>query len=225
MMALDDDPGALIGWDEPGRLIGLIGAPGAGKDTVAALLSSVGYRAIAFADLLRLQIFDAWGCDALLFRHPATKERPVNGLAVSLCDDYAFIRHCKANQIDLYLPRSPRWIMQTWAEWRCLQDPHYWAAPVGHWIDRQRAHGSRHQVISDVRKPVEAELLRSRGGHLLRVHRPGARTLAADTAAHVSEQHRALAADGEIHNDGDFDHLAADIARALRALPLPKGYA
>lgn len=215
MMTLED-------LTPPGRLVGLTGATGAGKDSTAVLMVAHGYHAAAFADCLRLEIFDAWAADPMLFRHPAVKERPVGALAIGCCSHAPFIEHCRARGLDTLQPRSPRWVLQNWGEWRCEADPAYWVQPVANWIDAERTCGHRHLVVMDVRKPIELALLRAKGGHLLRVHRPGSGALAPDTAAHVSEGHAALQADGEIHNDGDFDHLHHEIARALRALDNPE---
>ena len=109
--------------------------------------------------------------------------------------------------------------MQAWGTWRRSGDKLYWVRIVADWIDMQRAMGHVHLVVSDVRLPNEAQMLRDHGGRLVRVHRPGLPALPADEAAHESERHEAIQADAEIHNDGDLHHLVDEVARVMVALP------
>jgi hypothetical protein len=63
-------------------------------------------------------------------------------------------------------------------------------------------------------------MLRSMGGWLVRVHRPGAGLQASDTASHQSEQHTALQVDDDIDNSGTLQdlHLQVDaLVQRLRA--------
>jgi hypothetical protein len=89
---------------------------------------------------------------------------------------------------------------------------------VEHWISYQRKTGHPRMVITDVRLPIEADMLRRAGGLLVRVHRPDLPPLTADTAGHESEQHMNLRADADLHNDGDLQHLDAEVARVLHQL-------
>lgn len=206
-----------------GPLIGLTGRPGAGKDEAALVLVRAGYKSIAFADALRIEIAQAWGVDMGLFSKRSTKEAATPQLQVNWCMNVKF--HAWANHMghDIFCPRSPRWAMQTWGTWRRHINPAHWVQYVETWVRTHRANGSSGLVITDVRLPNEAAMLRAFGGQLLRVHRPGLPALAADTAQHESERHLQLASDGEIHNDGDLQHLQAEVWRAVNALQAGAG--
>lgn len=201
-------------------LIGLTGAPLAGKDTTAQVLAAAGFVSIAFADALRAELAHAWNVDQRLFTARTTKEEPTDSLAVQLCSDAGFLRLAAAQGWDAAAPRSPRWAMQRWAtEYRRGQRQDYWTMRVEHWIHAQRLAGRRQIVITDVLFPDEAATLRRLGGWLVRVHRPSTDApMTADTRQHVSEAHTQLQADADIHNDGDLEHLTAEAVRVLRGL-------
>jgi hypothetical protein len=201
-------------------LIGLTGAPLAGKDTTAHILAAAGFVSIAFADALRAELVHAWGVDHRTFTARATKEDPTDALAIQLCSDAGFLRLAASKGWNAAAPRSPRWAMQRWAtEYRRGQREDYWRMRVEHWIHAQRLAGRQQIVITDVRFPDEAATLRRLGGWLVRVHRPSIEaSMATDTRQHASEAHTQLQADAEIHNDGDLEHLTAEAVRVLRGL-------
>ena len=199
-------------------LIGLTGAAGAGKDEVAKVLARAGWRGMAFADALRIEVAAAWAIDIRLFADRATKEATTPQLCVRWCQNASFMEW--ANHIGLALnqPRSPRWVMQAWGTWRRFQNPLYWVNYVEQWINYQRGNNKHGLVITDVRLANEAAMVRWRGGHLVRVHRSDLPPLPADTAAHESEQHVTLPADIDLHNDGDLQHLQSEVWRVVQQL-------
>jgi hypothetical protein len=200
-------------------LLGLTGRPFAGKDATAQVLAAHGFVSIAFADALRAELAWAWNVDQRLFATRTTKEQPTDALAIQLCSDAGFLRLAAARGWDPAEPRSPRWAMQYWGtEYRRSQRSDYWVMRVEHWIHAQRLAGHRRIVITDVRFPDEAAMLRDLAGWLVRVHRPDLVALECDARAHVSEGHTALQADADIHNDGDLGHLANEAARVISAL-------
>jgi hypothetical protein len=201
-------------------LIGLTGAPFAGKDTTAHILAAAGFISIAFADALRAELAHAWNVDQRLFTARAAKEEPTDALAIQLCSDAGFLRLAAEQGWDAAAPRSPRWALQRWAtEYRRGQRQDYWTMRAEHWIHAQRLAGHKQIVITDVRFPDEAAMLSRLGGWLVRVHRPSTDApMASDTRQHASEAHTQLKADAEIHNDGDLEHLTAEAVRALRGL-------
>jgi hypothetical protein len=200
-------------------LIGLTGAPLAGKDTTAHILAAAGFISVAFADALRVELAHAWQVDPRLFTTRETKEEPTDALAIQLCSDAGFLRLAAAQGWDAAAPRSPRWALQRWGtEYRRGQRPDYWTMRVEHWVHAQRLAGRRHIVVTDVRFPDEAESLRRLGGWLVRVHRPALAGMTDETRGHVSETHNQLQADADIHNDGDLEHLTAEAVRVLRGL-------
>lgn len=204
----------------PPPLIGLTGATGAGKDSTAAVLQRAGWRGMAFADALRIEAAEAWGVDIRTFTVPAAKQRPIEALRAGWCMHKQFLAWAAYQGHSLHDLRSPRWVMQAWGSFRRSADPAYWVTQVEHWITCQRSTGHPRLVITDVRLPIEAHMLRRLGATLVRVHRPGLPALPADMASHESEQHGALAVDADLHNDGDLQHLDAEVARVLQQLAL-----
>ena len=203
-------------------LIGLTGAVAAGKDSAAAVLQRAGWRGMAFADALRIEVAEAWGVDIRTFTSRATKDRPLESLRAGCCMQKQFLAWLAYQGASLHDARSPRWVLQTWGRFRRDSDPHYWVTQVEHWICYQRSSGHHCIVITDVRMPIEALMLRRLDARLVRVHRPGPPPLAADTRSDETEQHAALQVDADLHNDGDLQHLDAEVARVLQQLSAPQ---
>lgn len=199
-------------------LIGLTGRPGAGKDEAAKVLVRAGWRSIAFADALRIEAAQAWGIDIRLFADRSAKEAPTPQLQVHWCNNVKFHAWAEHTGLDLKCPRSPRWVMQAWGTWRRSINPTHWVQYVQTWVRTHRVTGSHGLVVTDVRLPNEAAMLRSHGAHLVRVHRPDLPALPAETASHESELHHRLAVDDEMHNDGDLQHLQAEVWRVIASL-------
>lgn len=205
-------------------LLGFTGAAGSGKDSCAATLARYGFRSIAFADELRAEVAQAWRIDLRMLTDRDTKEWPIPALAIGNCGEGEFVRQMYGTGEDLTAPRSARWIMQRWGtEYRRAQDNDYWTTQVARWISRQRGSSVQRLCVTDVRFANEAHLVARLGGHVLRVHRPGlAGSLAGETARHVSEQSDAWSpADAPhevVHNDGDLEHLHAELVRVILAL-------
>lgn len=198
-------------------LIGFTGRPYSGKDTCAQLLSQHGFHRAAFADVLRHEVAEAWRIDMRLLSEPSTKEWPQSVLAVRRCWDLQFVKAMAAAGHDTAEPRSPRWIMQRWGtEYRRAQSSRYWLDHIARWVGQQRAAGLMRLCITDVRFADEAALLRSLGGRIVQVHRPELPARDADTVTHISEL--SVPADVAIHNDGDLEHLRAELIRALEQL-------
>ena len=199
-------------------LIGLTGHVGAGKDAAAAVLVRAGWRGIAFADALRIEVAEAWHIDIGLFANRHAKEQPALALSLQFCTRVGFLAWAQACGLDVVQPRSPRYVMQAWGTWRRAFNPLHWVQQVELWVRYQRGTGARGLVISDVRMPNEAAMLRAAGGHLVRVHRPCTSQLPPDTAGHESEGHITLQADADVHNDGDLQHLQSEVWRVLQHL-------
>lgn len=199
-------------------LIGLTGAAGSGKDSAAAVLCACGWKSIAFADSLRLEVAAAWRIDERLLMDRRTKELPSRNLMAGGGMNASWLRWVSVAGISLIEPRSPRWVMQQWGSFRRQADPLYWLKHVSYWVQYQRQHGVANLAVTDVRFENEASSLRGLGGHIVRVHRADMAALSAATANHESERHIELRADADLHNDGDLQHLAAEVARVLLQL-------
>jgi len=145
-------------------LIGFAGRKQSGKDTAAEALASLGFERIAFAGALKFMLLAFLryrGVSDGVARHALEgdlKERPLSELGY----------------------RSMRYAMQTLGtEWgRDLMAPDIWIEAA---MDRARLFSR--VVISDVRFPNEVAAIRSRGGRVFWIERPG---LQADDA-HISE--------------------------------------
>lgn len=147
------------------KLIALCGAAGAGKDTVADMLPS---RKLAFADALYREVAEAWGVEQHVLRCRETKETEQVLLSIGKCRDDDFYSLFFDGQIDE--PRSPRQILQWWGDYRRAQDPDYFVTSLRFAI-LEGPPGD--VVITDVRFPNEAALIRQLGGQLWQIRRPG----------------------------------------------------
>ena len=166
-------------------IIGLTGLAGAGKDTVAdTLVTHAGFSKIAFADALRLEVAGAFnlGGDMSILTDRATKEVPTNALRFSRCNELRFVermydQHAGERPDFDYeewsaTPRSPRQVMQWWGtEYRRAEEENYWTNRVA--IRILSAYQGTRWVITDCRFANEARAIRSIGGELWQVMRPG----------------------------------------------------
>lgn len=199
-------------------LIGLTGHAGTGKDSAAAVLCACGWKSIAFADALRLEVAAAWRVDERLLMDRRTKELPIRQLMAGGGMNASWLRWVSVTGISLIEPRSPRWVLQQWGSFRRHADPLYWLQHVTYWVQYQRQHGVANLAVTDVRFTNEAAALRGLGGHIVRVHRADMAALTAETANHESERHIELLADADIHNDGELSALGADVWRVVQQL-------
>lgn len=76
----------------PIKLVGLTGLAGSGKDTVANIMAThFGYRKLAFADPLYLEIAEAFQIEVIDLRRRDCKEKDVPYLSLSRCEDKNFV--------------------------------------------------------------------------------------------------------------------------------------
>jgi hypothetical protein len=196
-------PLTLAGRDP--AIIGLCGAAGSGKDTAAAHLVSVhGFEALAFADpindMLALAL-DNYGIDHAVLHDRALKEQPLAGVPGQPSP-----RELKQRLGDAFRGVDPDWFAHDLAHRAGLHDlPR--SAPVHDRI-----------VITDVRYPNEAALVRRLGGVLIHLQRDSA----APVRAHTSEEWAGLLdADISLVNNGLTPHgLYALLNGAVHSLGL-----
>lgn len=156
------------------KLIGLAGKAGAGKDTVADYLwEKEEAIKIAFADALRAAACSIFGLGSCNFTDRGLKEAEVEYWGMS--------------------PRRMLQLLGTEATKPVFGDD-IW---LKRWfLSYSAVRDTDHVVVPDVRFDVEAEALRSLGGRIIHIVRPGF-GLGGDSAAHVSEA-------GIEPGDGDF---------------------
>lgn len=172
-------------------LIGLAGAAGAGKDTVADwLVAHHGFERHAFADPMKAMLealFAELGIDHAHLHERGLKEMPLPGLHV-----------------------SARHLMQTLGtEWgRAHLGANWWVKCTELMLglnDLPRSAPVHDRiVITDVRFPEEASWIRSHGGVIVRVQRAGATPI--PLATHASET-QYIRADRILQNDGSLADL------------------
>lgn len=175
-------------------LIGLCGAAGCGKTTVAeGLRDRYGYRVLSFADPLYDAVSAITGVPVERLKDRAVKEAELPGIG-----------------------KSPRFLLQTLGtDWgRAIVDEDIWVKAA-----MARVSGDENVVIADVRFDNEADAIRGRGGVVFYVVRPGWRCLAAETSKHASERGISMdRIDAFIDNSGTVDQLLEGvIGRIIKA--------
>lgn len=211
-------------------LIGLTGANGTGKDTVAAMLAAELRKygkapaVIAFADALYEEVSAAFNISVQALRERSTKETPMDALKVSQCNEPWFSSvYSGSESIHVWLdvPRSPRQILQWWGtEYRRKQQSDYWVMRLLQMVHTLRAAGTSHIIITDVRFADEAEAIRHQGAQIWRVHRPN---LLPTTTGHVSEvTGEEFAPESTILNCGSLDALRFSACQTLYRSSLRK---
>ena len=188
-------------------VVGIAGASGSGKDSVAAwLIQHAGFQRIAFADALK---------DELRSRFRRTLLR-ISGFVGPYVDAplgpdeerHLMQPPSEEYRLDWLLQEKPPMVRELLQEFgtevRRADDPDYWLRA---WT--QRCVDVPRVVCPDVRFPNEACLITARGGRLLRVDRPG---LGVDTHASETSLSTWTRWDAVFTNLGTREDLAAQVA-------------
>lgn len=167
-------------------LVGLCGAAGCGKDTLAhALVLKDGFEQYRFADPLKRMLRE-FQVEDHVWEDRELKEAPLP-----------------------WLGRSPRYLAQTLGtEWgRSLVHEDVWVMLARERWRRLNEGDKGLLVVSDVRFINEARWIKSEGGCLLQILRPG-HNARIDNKGHVSEQGiPGHMVSGIVYNDGTKDEL------------------
>lgn len=191
------------------KLVALCGLHGAGKDTVADALPA---QKFAFADTLYREVADAFGVTVADLKCRSTKEADQLVYSLERCKDRDFVIFVARDAWPFGFesrPRSPRWVLQRWGDYRRAQDPDYF-------IKKCIADVVEHSevVITDCRYPNEAEMVRQLGGQIWQVVRPGHNP---PRNGHASENDGSeFAPDVVIINNSTLDELRATALREWR---------
>ncbi len=171
-------------------ILGLTGQPFNGKDTAAAYLASVhGFHRIAFADPIRAGLKAMLGLTDEDFT-PERKEIPIAWLG----------------------GKTPVSLMESlgtaWGQELVCKDIWSWQAVVE--IQEKSFDGLTDFVLSDVRFLHEAEAVRTHGGKLLRIVRPGAPRSSRNEYRSFQEQMRLVSDEDVVAESVEELHEALD---------------
>lgn len=204
-------------------ILGLSGAAGVGKDTIADyLVTRYGFEKFAFSDALYREVVEAFGLKSEdILRDRATKELVQDALCLGNCKDKEFISIVNAvlaskfpltQRYDtLDLPLSPRQILQWWGtEYRRAQDPDYWVKKTAEWlagIPRLFAYPEQvpqHFVNTTVRFPNERQWVHDMKGNVWHVFRRAAPAV----NLHISENPLEIwPGERELYNNDSLERL------------------
>lgn len=198
-------------------IVALVGEPGAGRSALATALQAQGFARLTFNDAARAEVAAAWRIDVRMLTDRHTASWPLQALAVGQCSDSAFVywaAHCEESLTEA---RSPEWLLREWTAYRDRSKPGYFTAIVARGIAALITCGFRRVVLDEVsERPGVAAMLESIAAKVLRVHRPQLANAA--QVGQVLRQRHALAAHGDVLNDGSLLALAEAGAEAVEAL-------
>jgi hypothetical protein len=218
-------------------LIGLAGAAGSGKDTVADyLVEQYGFVKFSFSDELYREVSEAFNVPIEELQDRNNKEKPHPQLTAEHCADnkFCWIMIAAASKEGAMIPRffefSPRWVLQHWGtEYRRAQDPDYWTKRTALWVkaflDVASEGGDRPLglVNTSVRFPNEQALIHELGGTVWHLRRfaDEAEHLASGVGSelsHVAEQGLPrVDGDRELFNNGTVEQLRTAVTLLLQA--------
>lgn len=195
-------------------IVAFTGKPASGKKTIASMLApGQGFAAVSFTEAVRRDVALAWRLDVRLLADPALQCVPLNSLAAGMCSDPAFMLWLTDGGEQLPPPRSPAWVMQRWAEFRCRFIPDFYCRQVERTIGRLMGCGWSRIVVPDLATTAQETMLRRLGAKVVRVHRidlADSPVLPADTApAKTIKSH------ADIENAGSLEGLAAAVMECI----------
>ena len=175
-------------------LIGLMGKAGAGKDTFANTLPSC--TRFAFAARIKqalMVMFDF--SEQQLWGPDKDKIDPRWGISPREA-----------------MTKFGTELMQGW------MGSDFWVRAFSYQLDNEKIN-SPIVMLTDVRFPLEVEMIKRRGGYLVEIVRPNLDTTYRDpkTLNHISEQLK-VEADFVVINDKDLDHLHDEAQRILKTI-------
>lgn len=188
-------------------VVALCGAHGAGKDTVADMLPAC---KLAFADTLYTEVSRSFRVEVRDLKRRETKNVAQKRLAVNASSNTAFVCFCLTNYGQgsastwANVPRSPRKILQWWANFRRAKDPDYFVNKTS-LLARINLALKRRVVITDLRFDNEFALIQSLGGHVWQVVRPG--VVAGGTGHESDHDGTRFAPVRVINNNGTLEDL------------------
>jgi len=177
-------------------IVGVIGKKGHGKNALGDILvKHWGFRQVAFADALKLDVCDMYGL----------AEEQVNGTIE------------QKEAVDPRHGKSARQLMQEHGDLRRSENPQYWVDALHQIIKGLRKDGVKHFVITDVRYQNEADYVKALSGQLWKIDRPGFGT--GTDEAHSSEAGaHEITPDFDVMNDSTLIDLRESVMKLMYEL-------
>lgn len=186
-------------------IIALHGKAGSGKDAFADRLVEIhGFVKRGFATPLYEEVAHAFRVTVPWLQDRTRKESPQPELRLVNCIDGDFVDFMRRAGWHYNDRLSPRQVLQQWgSEYRRQQNENYWVGQFARFCDNHL-----NVVTNDLRFENEAELVRSRGGFIVEVVRPG---IALVEGGHVSAKRLPEhLIDVTLHNRGTLADWHAD---------------
>ena len=178
-------------------LLGFCGYATSGKDAaVSALCTGHGFVRVAFADALRDVLYDLDPVVGVV--NDGGYER-----VATLVDRWGWDQAKQVPEVRQLLQRLGVAVRD-----HVNQDAWVTAA-------FDRAEGAERLAVSDVRFPNEAEAIKARGGHIVRVMRPGVTALNSHVSEHALDE---WPEDFQLYNDRTLGDLGAEVDQLLARL-------
>jgi len=171
-------------------ILGLSGAKGSGKDTVAAyLVKEHGFERKAFADPMKKSV-------AALFDIPFSEVDKLKNDELNIVRLWTAFGACHDMTFRTFLQRYGT------ESHRDVFGESFW---LDYTLPVQGFYPGREIVVSDVRFKNEADRIRTLGGYVITIHRE---SVVSDENPHRSEQIE-FVADFEVQNNGTLEELFA----------------
>lgn len=195
-------------------LIGLAGVARSGKDTAAGVLArEVGLYSYAFADPIKRMLEQVFGDN---FVHGDREQiEPISGVSYRTLMQTLGTEWGRNIQPDL-------WTRVAKSKWEWVKEGMPWVTELGRMSNLQLGNEelNKGMVISDVRFDNEAGWIRSEGGIIVHIDRPG--TEKVGVAGHVSEQGvTRLPYDLVVMNDCTMEHYYSNLDYLVALLKSP----
>lgn len=213
-------------------ILGISGLAGSGKDAAASVLvRECGFVRVAFADELKRVTQRLFGWDEERLWGPSARRNEPDpawgGLTARRALQVLGTEVGRALHPDVWVRQVLR-VHEQLKAGGCYYDHVSGLRRVGAWVDGPEVRAKTDVVVPDVRFRNEAEAIRTAGGFVLRVVRPGA-GLVGEAGEHASETelgHDPAHYDARILNDGtlaEFEERVAAFGAILlgNAWPVP----
>lgn len=205
-------------------IYGLCGPQGSGKDSFADYIkealesnieSPVNVKIAAWSDKFYAEVANAFNCDIFALKDRSKKDTPQDWMALQHSKDMKFTNIALNQGVSsIWQANTPRDILKMWGtKYRRLENKNYFVEPIINLIDSDQE--TQVLLLSGTRMDNEIELVRSYGGSLIHLIKPG---LANEGLHETDMPIEVTDSDIVINNDGDLSDLkekAIDFAASI----------